>query len=190
MSATINNKQPFFPTQQITQTHSLSIWVSLFIFSKTTYPVAHLPPPQKMSFWGRGNHLIYLFFPFQVIILDLKPRLLTRNAAKKYPYVQTEGLWAQCVIITTVFEVNTKKMKEGKLVHLAGRRGKGSRGAKGLCKVLKLQQTCSWVYILFRKTHIRQWCVGHLLTLRKKRGRLNTSWNKLIFSLKSILELL
>lgn len=37
----------------------------------------------------------------------------------------------------------TQKMEKGKLVHLAGIRG-NEYGAKD-CKVLKVQQTCSWV---------------------------------------------
>ena len=37
-----------------------------------------------------------------------------------------------CNHFTTVFEVNTKKMEKGKLVHLAGIRGKRSVGLRTL----------------------------------------------------------
>lgn len=40
-------------------------------------------------------------------------------------FKQKAYLWAQCVIITTVFEVNTKKKKIKGVVHLAGRKRKG-----------------------------------------------------------------
>lgn len=43
-----------------------------------------------------------------------------------------------------MFEVNTKNGK-GKLVHLAGIRGKSSMGLMTLQGTKKVQQTCSWV---------------------------------------------
>lgn len=50
---------------------------------------------------------------------------------------------------------------------------KEDRGGGGVCKVLEVQQTCSWVYLIFKRTHV-VWHVGLPLTVRK--GRFNSQW--------------
>lgn len=71
---------------------------------------------------------------------------------KKNPYVQQKVYKHNVYSLITVFEVNTKWRRggKGKLKHL----GKES-GGYGIGKVLKIQQTCSWVYWYIEEKSLR-----------------------------------
>lgn len=68
--------------------------------------------------------------------------------------------------LLTVFEFNTKNDNGWARLRVHLRR----RVIGGFWEV---QQTCSWVYLIFKRTHLT-WHVGLPLTLRK--GRFNSQW--------------
>lgn len=108
-------------SQQTTHTRSLSIWVSLFIFSKTTYPIAYLP---KKRVLGKPP----FFLPLHNFRLETTC-LLTRNAAKNTPMFNRRFMSTMCNHLLQCLKLTQKKMEKVKLVHLAGIRGK-EHGAK------------------------------------------------------------
>lgn len=94
--------------QPTAHTHTPDFGFHYLFFSKTTYHVPFLPK----ALWVNQ-----LFCPSSSDFLDLKPRLLTRNAAKKnknknkqQPMFNRRCVSTNCYFFFffTVFEVNTK----------------------------------------------------------------------------------
>lgn len=112
-------------TTDHTHTQSLDLGFTIY-FLEDNLSCILSPPKNEFAFGGKPPHsFIYFFFPGRNF--KFETTFANKECCKKNTpmFKQKAYLWAQCVIITTVFEVNTKKNERGKLVQLAGRKRKG-----------------------------------------------------------------
>lgn len=135
-------------------------------FSKTTYHVAYLPK----TLWVNQ-----LFLSFHVKIFRFETTFANKECCKKRRKNKQQAMFNRRCVSTNCYHFLQclKLTQKWQWVSKITCTPKEEEVWGGFWKVLKVQQTCSWVYLIFRRAHLA-WHVGLPLTLRK--GRFNSQW--------------